>query len=94
MPTPRKRNSAAGFSKEEETSVVEPTSAERAEEIEETAKEETPFVPEAIQPTEYVETHPDPAPVAEAPKPVTPGLTLQPPPKRHPRNIPKFSRFK
>ena len=94
MPTPRKRNSAAGFSKEEETSVVETTPAETVEETDVVAKEEKPFVLETVQPTEYIEKAPEPTPVVEPPKPATPGLTLQPPPKRHPRNIPKFSRFK
>ena len=55
--------------------------------------EPEPFVPMEIVPTEdagprFVEEVAAPAPVAP------PAPQLQPKPKRHPRNIPKFSRYK
>jgi len=55
-----------------------------------------PVVLPEITPTEdvgprFVEEPPTPSPQVVTP-PATP--QLQPPPKRHPRNVPKFSRFK
>ena len=58
--------------------------------------EVAPFVEQEIIPTEdlgprFVTEVPTPQPQVVTP-PATP--QLQPPPKRHPRNVPKFSRFK
>lgn len=63
---------------------------------EEKAEAPLPVILPEITPTEdvgprFVEELPTPQPQAVTP-PVTP--QLQPPPKRHPRNIPKFSRYK
>ena len=64
--------------------------------VEEKAEAPLPVILPEITPTEdvgprFVEEPPTPQPQAVTP-PVTP--QLQPPPKRHPRNIPKFSRYK
>jgi hypothetical protein len=100
MATTRKRTS--GFSTDtesEEQVLVEATETlEVTEEIHEIIMEEPvaevksePFVEQTIVPMEdpgprFLETPPAPAP---APKKAP---TLQPAPKRHPRNVPKFSR--
>lgn len=49
-----------------------------------------------ITPTDYVSPRFVEEPAAPAPKPQVPAPApqLQPPPKRHPRNVPKFSRHK
>jgi hypothetical protein len=64
--------------------------------VEEKAEAPLPVVLPEITPTEdvgprFVEESPTPQPQVVTP-PATPHL--QPPPKRHPRNIPKFSRYK
>lgn len=104
MATVRKRSS--GFSdpqdKEEEAHLIEELLDESAREMFETISltetesqvksdpvAPTPFVPQEIVPTEdcgprFVEEKSVPAPAPQ----------LQPPPKRHPRNVPKFSRLK
>ena len=102
------RRKTAGFTvpgTEEETVSIEGLLDENAAEMFETISqtdpvaettpvEVAPFVEQEIIPTEdvgprFVEELPPPphTPNAVAPK-------LQNPPKRHPRNIPKFSRFK
>jgi hypothetical protein len=99
MATPRKRTS--GFSeKPAEEIKVEEFLDEAAQEVFEAVsqKEEPaspiPVVIESITPTE------DPGPrfVEKAPEPVAPVAAPQPlqpvAPRRHPRNIPKFSRTK
>ena len=55
-----------------------------------------PVVLPEITPTEDVGPRFTEEPPAPSPQVVTPPATpqLQPPPKRHPRNVPKFSRFK
>jgi hypothetical protein len=106
MATPRKRSS--GFTKptEEITEEAEfteflgevatemfETILRKEEEQPEPTKVEQPFVAPSVIPTEdpgprFI-PEPEPIPVAKAPeslKPVTP--------RRHPRNIPKFSRYK
>jgi hypothetical protein len=107
MSTPRKKTTGFSEPAENEEVSVEKFLDENAQEMfetislegEPTAKEtpvEKPFVPMEITPT------PDNGPrfVEEAstphPQVATPAATpqLQPPPKRHPRNIPKFSRLK
>lgn len=96
MATPRKRPASTGFNKEEKSPVVEEIIVEDIQSVDLKSKEEETFVPESIVPTEFVEVAPTPAPtpVVDAPKNTKPGLTLQPPPKRHPRNIPKFSSYR
>ena len=103
MATPRKRPTSQGFlSEEEEQQPIETTPIEEA--LESTSQkmfetfsrivETPPQIIEEIVPTEdpgprFVEkvAPPNPAPVAApAPQPVAP--------RRHPRNIPKFSRTK
>ena len=64
--------------------------------VEEKVEAPLPVILPEITPTEdvgprFVEEPPTPQPQAVTP-PATP--QLQPPPKRHPRNIPKFSRYK
>jgi hypothetical protein len=102
------RRKTAGFTApetEEETASVERLLEENAAEMFETISqtesvtetkpvEAAPFVEQEIIPTEDVGPRfveellpPSHAPNAVAPK-------LKNPPKRHPRNIPKFSRFK
>lgn len=95
MTTPRKKTSNFSSPKESEEVSVETLLDENATEMFETIsrnEEEVPFVPQEITPT------PDAGPrFVEEPvvaKPPTPAPQLQPAPKRHPRNIPKFSRFK
>lgn len=103
MATSRKRSS--GFEKSlEENSLENPANLEEmlepVKEIIEAENEaespviyNVPFVEETIVPTPDLgprfleESTPTPEP---APSPKTP--VLQPPPKRHPRNVPRFSR--
>ena len=101
----RRRSSGFTPPKDEETSIIEEFLDANAREMfeiisreEEEAEaktevaEATPFIPMEIVPTEDV----GPRFVEEvaAPAPVTPPAPqLQPKPKRHPRNIPKFSRY-
>ena len=102
----RRRSSGFTPPKDEETPTIEEFLDASAREMFETisreeeeaeAKNEVvepePFVPMEIVPTEdagprFVEEVAAPAPVAP------PAPQLQPKPKRHPRNIPKFSRYK
>jgi hypothetical protein len=100
MATTRKRTS--GFSTNTETEeqfFIEATETlEVTEETHEIIMEEPvaevksePFVEQTIVPTEdlgprFLETPPAPAPEPKK------APTLQPAPKRHPRNVPKFSR--
>lgn len=105
MATTRKRTS--GFSpQDDETVGIEETLEDLSQEMFETisrteeeaeAKPEPvapkPFIPAEIIPTEDVGprfVEPVTPPPVEAPAPVQ---QLKPPPKRHPRNIPKFSRY-
>ncbi len=55
-----------------------------------------PVILPEITPTEDVGPRFVEEPPTSTPKVATPPATphLQPPPKRHPRNVPKFSRFK
>jgi hypothetical protein len=100
MATPRKRSSGFTANSESEETKVEELLEEVSTEMFETIlhKEEEvpapkPFVEESIIPTEDVGPRfipePSPIPVAKAPEPPKPVA-----PKRHPRNIPKFSRYK
>jgi hypothetical protein len=102
MATPRKRSTSQGFSSAEEeqqpveTTPVEETPDSTLQKMFETFShivEAPPQIIEEIVPTEdpgprFVEpAAPSPAPApAPSPQPVAP--------KRHPRNIPKFSRTK
>lgn len=100
MATTRKRTS--GFSEKPPEEVKEQQEVEQMleaiaqETFENLSKEEESvpeFIPQEIVPTEdvgprFVESTPDPIP---APTPVP---QLKAPPKRHPRNVPKFSRHK
>ena len=99
----RRRSSDFTEQAKEETVSVEEFLDESAREMFETISrtEEEPEAPlpvvlPEITPTEdvgprFVEEPPTPLPQVVTP-PATP--QLQPPPKRHPRNVPKFSRFK
>jgi hypothetical protein len=105
MATPRKRST--GFSEKPKEEISEETQVEElldevATEVFETIshKEEEkpqdplPVILPPIAATEdagprFVEQPPAPAPQPKAAAP-----KIQPPPKRHPRNIPKFSRYK
>lgn len=99
----RRRSSDFTEQAKEETVSVEEFLDESAREMFETISrtEEEPEAPlpvvlPEITPTEdvgprFVEEPPTPSPQVVTP-PATP--QLQPPPKRHPRNVPKFSRFK
>lgn len=94
----RRRSSGFTAPKDEETASIDEFLEENAREMfetisrdEEEVVEAAPFTPMEIAPTEdagprFVEETAPPAP------PATP--QLQPKPKRHPRNIPKFSRYK
>lgn len=102
------RRKSSGFTtpQEEETASIEEFLDASAREMFETISREeeaveaktevveaTPFIPLEIVPTEDV----GPRFVEEVAEPIpTPTTTpqLQPKPKRHPRNIPKFSRYK
>ena len=104
----RRRSSGFTAPKEEETASVEDFLEDNAREMFETFSqtedepeekttviEAKPFVPMELVPTEdvgprFVEEVAAPAPAPVAP----PAPQLQPKPKRHPRNIPKFSRYK
>ena len=104
----RRRSSGFTTPKEEETASVEDFLEDNAREMFETISREEeeaeaktevvepePFIPMEIVPTEdvgprFVEEVAAPAPAPVAP----PAPQLQPKPKRHPRNIPKFSRYK
>ena len=72
----------------EETVTIEEVVAEEPQEVFTPAEPviESIVATDFPQPEEKVE---QPAPVAK-----TPGTPLKAPPKRHPRNIPKFSRHK
>jgi hypothetical protein len=99
----RRRSSDFTEQAKEETVSVEEFLDESAREMFETISrtEDEPEAPlpvvlPEITPTEdvgprFVEEPPTPSPQVVTP-PATP--QLQPPPKRHPRNVPKFSRFK
>ena len=102
----RRKNSGFTAPKEEETASVEEfledsvkeifeDLPEVVEELEEKSKvvETPPFVPMEIVPTEDAGPRFVEEPVTPVATP-TPTPQLQPPPKRHPRNIPKFSRYK
>ena len=69
------------------------TISQEEEEQPELAKAEQPFVAPSIIPTEDLGPRfipePEPVPVVKAPEPPKPVA-----PRRHPRNIPKFSRYK
>ena len=74
---------------------ISQTEEEPEAKVEEKTEAPLPVILPEITPTEdvgprFVE------PPTPSPQVVTPPATpqLQPPPKRHPRNIPKFSRFK
>jgi hypothetical protein len=88
------RRKSSGFSaQEEETASVETFLEEVVEEVLETVSqtEEKPKAePEVAAPAPTPAVEPTPAP--EPKKVAMP--QLKPPPKRHQRNIPKFSRFK
>lgn len=102
MATTRKRTS--GFSEKPKEESTEQEEIEQMLDVlaqdtfEEISKKEelvVTFIPQEIVPTEDV----GPRFVEETPAPPTPVVQqsaqkLQPPPKRHPRNIPKFSRYK
>lgn len=88
MATTRKR-STSGFAPREES--TEETVSDFQEES--AAEQTLPVVIEDIVP----EPEPEPVSVEPAPKPpvaVSKPVVLNPPPKRHPRNIPKFSAHK
>jgi hypothetical protein len=102
MATTRKKTTSGFSAKEEET---KPAVSEKTEEIVEEVKEtkeepkveKKPFVAESIAPPtdlgSYFESTPEPEPTpAPAPRQAAPELKA--PPKRHPRNIPKFARYK
>lgn len=106
MATPRKRSS--GFTKPPEEVTEEAqlsefldevatemfeTISQKEEEQPEPPKVEQPFVAPSIIPTEdpgprFI-PEPEPVPVDKTPEPPKPVA-----PRRHPRNIPKFSRYK
>ena len=106
MATPRKRSSSFRKPPEEVTEEAQlsefldevatemfETISQKEEEAPEETRVEKPFVEEAIIPTEdpgprFI-PEPEPTPVAKAPEPPKPVA-----PRRHPRNIPKFSRYK
>lgn len=75
---------------------ISQTDEEPETKVEEKIEAPLPVILPEITPTEdvgprFVEEPPTPSPQV-----VTPPATsqIQPPPKRHPRNVPKFSRFK
>lgn len=100
MATPRKRPSS-GFASQEDT-----TPEERHEQEELTTPEtplavvvETPFIEEEIVPTaddgpRFTPEPEKPAAAVALPESGSPLTIGKVPPKRHPRNIPKFSRNK
>jgi len=99
--TRRKKTSSSGFSSTENTEAeVTPVEEETpvVEQTPEPVVEKTPEpVIESIVPpqdagiwfTKLEEVEPEPEP-----KPAPKKLELKPRPKRHPRNIPKFARYK
>jgi hypothetical protein len=89
MATTRKRSNPAGFASQEEETLVNEFLEEAFEEVEK--QEQMPVVLHIAEPEPEPEIEPPskPAPVAVKPAP-----SLSPPPKRHPRNIPKFSSHK
>jgi len=103
------RRKSTGFTefKQEETASVEQLIEVITDEILETVAQseaevnpvvitEPPFVAPEIIPTDDVGPRFVEETATPRPQVVTPAATpqLQPPPKRHPRNIPKFSRYK
>ena len=98
MASSRRRSS--GFTEKPAEEEIVETTIESVVEVEK-EPEPAPFVEESIIPTALPEVQPaketEPTvktssqPVPEVKKP---GQQLSPPPKRHPRNIPKFSRHK
>lgn len=101
MATTRKKTSSGFTSKEETKPEVSEKIEEIVEEVKETKEEpkveEKPFVAESIVPPadlgSYFESTPEPEPTP-APAPRQSAPELKAPPKRHPRNIPKFARYK
>jgi hypothetical protein len=100
MPTTRKRTS--GFTSDVESEISETLSVEELEvSAEEAEEKEVVPAPELIAPKPFVEETiaptPDPGPrfVEEVAKPEPEPVKkpeLKPAPRRHPRNVPKFSR--
>lgn len=107
MPTPRKKPTGSGFTSNKPEQTTEETEIQEFLDVvatemfetisrkEEQTPEPEPYVPQEIAPTEDV----GPRFVEPAPQPViveqeTTPQTLNPPPRRHPRNVPKFSRYK
>lgn len=96
MTTPRKKTGGFSAAAETDEAKVEEFLEDVTQEMLETislAEDTKPFVPQEITPT------PDPGPrFLEQPPvektPVVPAPQLQPAPRRHPRNVPKFSRVK
>jgi hypothetical protein len=92
-PEPETKEAAvAEFPEETATETLE-AATQKEETVEESKPVEAPFVVESITPTEdpgprFV-PEPKPTPVAKDPEP--PKLVA---PRRHPRNIPKFSHHK
>ena len=105
MATPRKRSSnstkppeevteetpLSEFLDEVATEMFETISQKEEEDLPEPGPIEKPFVEESIIPTEDPGPRfiPEPLPVVKSPEPPKPVA-----PRRHPRNIPKFSRYK
>jgi hypothetical protein len=110
MATSRRKPSSFIPPQKEETPAVEETLVESAAEMFETflqtEKEPDEKVEIVTSPPKDYETLPEIIPTEDAgprfvdppapptPRPQEPTPQLQPPPKRHPRNIPKFSRHK
>jgi hypothetical protein len=110
MATRRRSSGFTEQAKEETVSVEEfldsharemfETISQTEEEPEAKVKEKTeaplPVILPEITPTEDVGPRFVEEPSTPSPQVVTPPATsqIQPPPKRHPRNVPKFSRFK
>jgi hypothetical protein len=100
MSTTRKRTS--GFTSDTDSEVLETLSVEEQEVLaEEVEEKEVLQAPELIAPKPFVEETIVPTPdlgprfleEVEKPKPKpAKELKLQPAPRRHPRNVPKFSR--
>lgn len=101
-----RRKSSSGFTtpkkEEEEINSVEEFLEESAQEVltvvsqlEEKVEAQAPAVLPEIVPTEDVGPRFVEQPTVSEPEPqVVIAQKLQPPPKRHPRNIPKFSSYK
>lgn len=96
MATTRKRSTSGGFAPKEEATLIEEFLEEATEDIFESIEKEErmPVVLDTIEPVEPVA----PRFSVVEPKKETPIVKqqpkLNPPPKRHPRNIPKFSNYK